>query len=70
MGIRSSEKIVEIDTEISRATAYWYVSRGILCSFLLDVPFAQAYIYSNVRDWQGTGLWRSDDVLQVTIWFL
>jgi len=27
-----------------------YVSRGILCSFLLGVPFAQAYIYSNVRD--------------------
>jgi len=37
-----------------------YVSRGILCSFLLHIPFAQANIYSNLRGWQSAGLWKSE----------
>jgi len=38
-----------------------YVFWEIFCSFvLLHIPFAQANIYSNLRGWQATGLWKGE----------
>jgi len=45
---------------LSSCRSLAYVFWGILCSFLLHIPFAQANIYSNLRGWQATWLWKSE----------